>query len=88
MGRTVMLMAAAVLGAMAVGFLALAFSVERTGLSPDMAWAEPYVGPGGMIAGGLALASAFLLVGLSMGRWRHPRPVPDAQERRHEGVQG
>ena len=88
MGRVVMLMAAVILGAMAAGFLALALSAERNGLSPDMAWAEPYVGPGGMIVGGLALAAAFLLVGLGMGRWRHPRPVPDARERRHEGVQG
>ena len=88
MGRVVMLMGAVILGAIAAGFLALAFSAERTGLSPDMAWAEPYVGPGGMIVGGLALAAAFLLVGLGMGRWRHPRPVPDAGDRRHEGVQG
>ena len=83
MGRVVMLMGAVILGAMAAGFLALALSAERTGLSPDMAWAEPYVGPGG-----LSLAAAFLLVGLGMGRWRHPRPVPDAGDRRHEGVQG
>lgn len=88
MGRFFALMVAVILGGLAIGGLALGITAERGGLGSDMAWAEPYVGTGGMVLGGLALAAAFLLIGLALGRWQHPRPVPDPRERHHHGVQG
>lgn len=51
----------------------------------DLDWAAPYLTVGAIVLGGLGLACAMLLIGLSFGRWRHPVPLAD-EDRRREGL--
>jgi hypothetical protein len=57
-------------------------------LGRDVAWVAPYVGGGGVVAAGLGLTAAAILLGIGLGQWDDPKPVPTAAERRHEGLQG
>ena len=54
----------------------------------NIASLEPYVGSGGVVAAGLGLVAAAVMIGIGLGRWEHPKPVPTASQRRHEGLQG
>lgn len=54
----------------------------------NVASLEPYVGSGGVVAAGIVLVAAAVMIGIGLGRWEHPKPVPTATERRHEGLQG
>jgi len=51
-------------------------------LGADLAWLEPYFRLGGVALGGLILAAALLVVGLSASRWR--RPIPSQHHRSPE----
>lgn len=54
----------------------------------NVASLEPYVGSGGVVVAGIALVAAAVMIGIGLGRWEHPKPVPTNTERRHEGLQG
>jgi len=56
-------------------------------LGPDLAQLEPYLGTAGVVVAGIGLVLAALLVGIGMGRWDHPKPVPTSAARRGEGLQ-
>lgn len=55
-------------------------------IGEDLGWAAPYLTVGAIVFGGLGLACAMLLIGLSFGRWRHPVPLAH-EDRRREGMQ-
>ena len=57
-------------------------------LGRDLAWLAPYLGSGGVVAAGIGLVAAALMLGIGMGHWRHPKPVPTSDARHHEGLQG
>lgn len=74
-----------------LGIIAIVLLVGATvgdlvgGLGRDVAWAGPYLQVGAIVVGGLGLAAAMVLIGISFGRWRHPVPLqPD--DRRDEGL--
>ena len=46
------------------------------------------VGGGGVVAAGIGLTAAAVLLGIGLGHWNDPKPVPTVAERRHEGLQG
>jgi len=39
------------------------------------AWHEAFLVPAGVFGAGLALAAGLALIGVGMGRWRHPLPA-------------
>jgi hypothetical protein len=78
MQRTFYIAGGVLLGALAILILA---TVTRTGDTPlvgnDLQWFSPYARVAGILGGGLCLAAALLVIGLSAGHWRHPRPAED-----------
>ena len=89
MTRTSLLAVGALLAVTSACALALAvFAGQGDWLGPDRAWLEPYLGSGGAVAAGIGLVTAALILGIGMGHWRDPRPVPTSTARHHEGLQG
>ena len=89
MTRTLLLAVGALLAVTSVCVLAVAaFAGQGDRLGADLAWLEPYLGSGGAVAAGIGLVAAALILGIGMGHWRDPRPVPTSNARRHEGLQG
>ena len=76
----------AVISAGLLGVVVLASQGDL--LKSDGAWLEPYVGSGGVVAAGIAMVAAAVMIGIGLGRWEDPKPVPTATERHHEGLQG
>jgi len=87
MNRMILVGGGVFLAVISVAILALAAMTDPA-TSPDTAWFEPYLGSGGVVAAGIGLVVAALILGIGMGRWRHPKPVPTSSARRHEGLQG
>ena len=72
------------LGGLAGVVLAVSILLARKVLGPGMEPFEPLFKFGGVALGGLILATAFLVIGVGVGRWR--RPVPSHHRRRSEEV--
>jgi hypothetical protein len=88
MNRTLMLAIGGMLAALSVCLLALGVMAGRGNLvGPDLASLEPYLGTAGVVAAGIGLVVAALCVGIGMGRWAYPKPVPTRAARRGEGLQ-
>ena len=87
--RHVIVLVGALLAAISIGLLGLAVvAAQGDLLGRDVAWVTPYVGGGGVVAAGLGLTAAAILLGIGLGQWDDPKPVPTPGERRHEGLQG
>lgn len=89
MNRMILVAGGAVLGVISLGVLALAaIAGADPAPGPDTGWFVPYLGSGGVVAAGIGLVVAALIMGIGMGRWRHPKAVPSSTARHHEGLQG
>lgn len=89
MTRALLIAVGALLAVTSAGVLAVAvFAGQGDWLGPDLAWLEPYLGSGGAAAAGIGLVTAALILGIGMGHWWDPRPVPTSDARHHEGLQG
>jgi len=87
--KLTMVLVGSVLAAISIAVLAFAVAAGQGDLlGRDMAWLEPYVGGGGVVAAGIGLTAAAVLLGIGLGHWNDPKPVPTVAERRHEGLQG
>ena len=85
MTRILALFIGIALGGLAGVVLAVSILYEaRKVLGPGMERFEPVFKFGGVALGGLILATAFLVIGVGVGRWR--RPVPSHHRRRSEEV--
>ena len=88
MNRTLVMAIGGLLAALSACLLGLAMVASRGNLvGRDLASVEPYLGTAGVVAAGIGLVVAALCVGIGMGRWSHPRPVPTRAARRDEGLQ-
>jgi hypothetical protein len=88
MNRVLMLVVGGVVAVFSAGLLGVAVVAGHGDLlESDIAWFAPYLGTGGAIAAGIGLVVAAVLLGIGMGRWEDPRPVPTSAARRHEGLQ-
>ena len=75
----------ALISACLIGLAVVAGRDDRFG--PGLTPLEPHLGTAGVVAAGIGLASAAMLVGIGMGRWNQPKPVPTREGRRDEGLQ-
>lgn len=88
MNRTFVLAIGGVIALISAFLIGLAVVGGRgDGLDPGLTPLEPYLGTAGVVAAGIGLATAALLVGIGMGRWNHPKPVRTREARRDEGLQ-
>ena len=89
MYRPVAMVAGAFIGVVSLILLGLSAMSARDDLpAGDMAWLDPWMGTLAALAGGVGLAVAALTIGIGMGRWIHPKPLPTPEARHHEGLQG
>jgi hypothetical protein len=71
------------LGGIAGAVLAISSLIDAGKfLGPGRTWFEPYFKLGGVALACLILATAFLVIGIGVGRWR--RPVPSHHRRDQE----
>jgi hypothetical protein len=87
--RHAIVLVGALLAAISIGVLGLAVVAGQGDLlGRDVAWVTPYVEGGGVVAAGLGLTAAAILLGIGLGQWDDPKPVRTRAERRHQGLQG
>jgi hypothetical protein len=88
MNRTLMLAIGGLLAFLSACLLAFARVVSGGNLvDQDLGSFGPYFGTACVVAAGIGLVLAALCVGIGMGRWSHPKPVPTSAARREEGLQ-
>jgi hypothetical protein len=81
LSRILAVIAGIALGGVAGVVLAVSSLVDASHiLGPSFAWFEPYFRLAGVALGGVILATAFLVVGLGVGRWRRPVPTHRSEE--------